>query len=152
MPPSQRGTATRNRLAPAGARGRKEKLGARHRAPGEEVDQEAGHVGMRLEQIVVAVADRHPVEGDILSIRAADDYCDVALADGRTLLVTMSLARLLETLPARFARVHKSYAVNRPHVASLAPRPGGGRMLTLSDGSRIPVGRSYGAAVAKWVG
>lgn len=90
-------------------------------------------------------------EGDILSIRAADDYCDVLLADGRSLLVTMPLARLLATLPGRFVRVHKSWAVNRPHVASAAPRPGGGTLLTLSDGSEVPVGRAYAAAVAAWL-
>ena len=90
-------------------------------------------------------------ESDIVSIRAADDYCDVALAGGRTLLVTMSLARLLETLPPRFERVHKSHAVNRTHVTTIQPRPGGGRLLELSDGSTVPVGRSYAAAVVEWM-
>jgi DNA-binding LytR/AlgR family response regulator len=89
-------------------------------------------------------------ETDILYLRAADDYCDVALADGRLLLVTMSLARLVEALPPRFVRVHKSHAVNRAHVIAVAPRPGGGRLLKLSDGSSVPVGRSYGPAVAEW--
>ncbi len=74
------------------------------------------------------------------------------LKDGRTLLVTTSLGRLLERLPDRFVRVHKSYAVNRLHVASRAPRPGGGRVLNLSDGSSVPVGRSYGPAVAGLIG
>jgi DNA-binding LytR/AlgR family response regulator len=87
-------------------------------------------------------------ESDILYVRAADDYCEAVLTDGRVLLVTMTLARLLETLPARFVRVHKSYAVNRAHVTSTAPRPGGGRALKLSDGSDVPVGRSYAASVA----
>lgn len=87
-------------------------------------------------------------EGDILYIRAADDYCEVVLADARRLLVTMNLSRLLATLPPRFVRVHKSYAVNGDHVAASAPRPGGGRLLKLSDGSALPVGRHYRAAAA----
>ena len=91
----------------------------------------------------------HPVpESDILYARAADDYCDVALTDGRTILVTMTLARLLETLPGQFLRVHKSYAVNRRHVTAVAPRPGGGRQLVLDQGEAIPVGRTYGEAIA----
>jgi DNA-binding LytR/AlgR family response regulator len=90
-------------------------------------------------------------ESDILYVRAADDYCDVALADGRTLLVTATLARLLSSLPSRFERVHKSYAVNRSHVVGAAPRPGGGKLLSLSEGSAIPVGRSYEKAVASWL-
>lgn len=91
-------------------------------------------------------------EGDIVYLRAADDYCEAVMADGRVLLVTMTLSRLLATLPARFVRVHKSYAVNRAHVATVAARAGGGRLLRLTDGSSVPVGRSYGAAVAASIG
>lgn len=109
----------------------------------------------RRGETIVALKDgsrTHRVaEGDILYIRAADDYCEAVLKDGRTLLSTMNLVRLLATLPERIARVHKSYAVNRPHVASVAPRPGGGTLLTLSDGSEIPVGRAYSAAVTDWL-
>jgi len=91
-------------------------------------------------------------EGDIVTVRAADDYCDVMLSDGRALLVTQTLAKLLETLPPRFVRIHKSHAVNRAHVTGAAPRPGGGTLLMLSDGSEIPVGRTYAASVARWLG
>jgi len=87
-------------------------------------------------------------EADIVFIRAADDYCEAMLADGRSMLVTMTLSRLLATLPERFVRVHKSYAVNRAHVASLAPKAGGGRILRLSQGSEVPVGRSYSRQAA----
>lgn len=89
-------------------------------------------------------------ESDILYIRAADDYCDVVLADGRTLLVTANLARLLSGLPEPFVRVHKSYAVNRRHVTNVSPRGGGGRQLLLGENVLVPVGRSYGEAVARW--
>jgi hypothetical protein len=99
---------------------------------------------------IVALKDgtriRRVAESDIVSIRAADDYCEAMLADGQTVLVTTTLARLLETLPPRFVRVHKSYAVNRARVAALAPKGGGGRELSMSDGSMVPVGRSYTAA------
>lgn len=90
-------------------------------------------------------------EGDILAVRAADDYCDVILTSGQGLLVTQTLAKLLETLPPRFMRVHKSHAVNRSHVTGAAPRPGGGTLLMMSDGSEIPVGRTYAPAVADWL-
>lgn len=89
-------------------------------------------------------------EGDILFCKAADDYCEVRLKSGRTLLATTTLARLKAALPERFLRVHKSYIVNQAHVATLAPRPGGGRMLVLTDGSFVPIGRSYGSALAPW--
>jgi DNA-binding LytR/AlgR family response regulator len=95
---------------------------------------------------------RRVAAGDLVYLRGADDYCEAVLADGRTLLVTQTLSRLLSTRPPGFLRVHKSYAVNRAHVAALAPKPGGGRMLRMSDGADIPVGRSYGAAVADALG
>ena len=94
----------------------------------------------------------HVPESDVLYVRAADDYCDVVLADGRTVLVTMSLQRLLGFLPGGFLRVHKSYAVNRRHVAAILPRPGGGRQLQLAGGSAIPVGRTYAQAIAPFGG
>lgn len=90
-------------------------------------------------------------EGDVLAVRAADDYCDVILTSGRSLLVTQTLAKLLATLPPRFMRVHKSHAVNRAHVTGAVPRPGGGILLSMSDASEIPVGRAYARAVTDWL-
>jgi DNA-binding LytR/AlgR family response regulator len=87
-------------------------------------------------------------EAQIVFVRAADDYCEVRLSDARTLLVTMTLSRLLQSLSERFVRVHKSYAVNREQVTALAPRAGGGKQLTLADGTILPVGRAYLGAVA----
>ncbi len=87
---------------------------------------------------------------DILWLQAADDYCEVHLADGRRLLSTLALAQTLETLPGDFVRVHKSYAVNAERVAALGPRPGGRRAITLADGTVVPVGRTYAAALARF--
>ena len=87
---------------------------------------------------------------DILYLQAADDYCEVHLADGRKLLSTLALAQTLETLPGDFVRVHKSYAVNAERVSAVGPRPGGRRAVTLSDGAVVPVGRTYEAALARF--
>jgi len=87
-------------------------------------------------------------EADILFVRAADDYCEAVLKGGRVVLATITLGRLEAALSERFARVHKSYVVNRAEVAAVARRPGGGPALTLTDGSSVPVGRRYLEAVA----
>lgn len=87
-------------------------------------------------------------EREIVSIQAADDYCDVLLRDGRKLLATTGLSQLLATLPARFVRVHKSFAVNRAHVGAITRRAGGGRSLAMTDGSVVPVGRRYEGGVS----
>lgn len=92
---------------------------------------------------------RHRVpESDIVRIQASDDYCDVFLADGRSLLVTTTLAKLLANLSSRFLRVHKSHAIGVAHAVSTAPRDGGGRVVTMDDGCAVPIGRSYGDTVA----
>jgi len=130
-----------------------------------ERDAETRRAAALAERLAKAERDGEPIlalkdgsrthrvaESDIVYIRAADDYCDVVLKDGRALLVTMTLVRFLTALPDRFVRVHKSYAVNRAHVTSAAPRPGGGRSLSLSEGSTVPVGRSYEGSVARWLG
>jgi len=86
---------------------------------------------------------------DILSLKAADDYCEVRLVDGRTLLSTDSLAETLARLPGDLVRVHKSWAVNAEHVVAVGPRPGGRRAVTLTDGSVVPVGRTYAEAAQR---
>ena len=88
---------------------------------------------------------------DIVSIQAADDYCEVMLAGGRILLVTTTLARLHASLPETFVRVHKSHVVNTAHIATVLPRTGGGKTLLLEDGSSRPVGRTYGGVVERWM-
>lgn len=81
--------------------------------------------------------------GDIICLRAADDYVEVQTADGRNLLVTMGLTRLLGELPGDFLRIHKSYAVARHAIRAVEVRAGGGRQVRLTDGTTIPVGRRY---------
>lgn len=85
---------------------------------------------------------------DILCARAADDYAEVRMRDGRELLVTVNLSRLHERLLPSFARVHRSWLVNRDRIQRSESRPGGRRMLRLEDGTAVPVGRRYAAAAA----
>lgn len=84
---------------------------------------------------------------DIVILRAADDYVEVQTADGRNLLVTMGLTRLLRELPADFLRIHKSYAIARRAIASVEVRAGGGRQVRLHDGTTIPVGRRFAGSL-----
>ena len=129
---------------------------ARHRRDSEAARAAALEERLRRAteagETILALKDgartHHVPESDVLYVKAADDYCDVVLADGRTMLVTMSLQRLIDHLPHGFLRVHKSYAVNRRHVAAVMPRPGGGRQLRLAQGESIPVGRTYSRIIA----
>jgi len=86
----------------------------------------------------------------IVALQAADDYSEVRLEGGRRLLSTASLSQTLAELPGDFVRVHKSWAVNAAHIASIGPGPGGRRVVTLSDGTIVPVGRAFAAALDRF--
>ncbi len=87
---------------------------------------------------------------DIRFVKGADDYCEVHLADGRVLMSDMTLAQLAAALPDGFVRIHKSYIVNVDQVRTLGPKPSGGRAVLLTDGTALPVGRTYAEAVRRW--
>lgn len=93
--------------------------------------------------VVMTGRDRRLVPLETLgAVRAADDYCEVLLTDGRVLLHTAPLARFLEAAP-QLRRVHRSHAVNPDHVVGAKAGEG---MKLLLDGLRpIPVGRTYRA-------
>ena len=49
--------------------------------------------------------------------------------------------------PAQFARVHRSFIVNRAHVTSILRKEGAAMAVLLSNGIEIPVGPNYRAEV-----
>jgi hypothetical protein len=92
----------------------------------------------------------HLDSGGIIHVKAADDYSEVRLRDGRVLLISKTLSRLVDSLPDQILRVHRSHAVNKSYVASVTAS-GSGRTLHLTDGSQVPVGRSYAAVLSRWL-
>jgi len=54
--------------------------------------------------------------------------------------------------PAQFARVHRSFIVNRAHVTSVCRREGSAMTILLSNGVEIPVGPNYRAEVDSFEG
>jgi DNA-binding LytR/AlgR family response regulator len=78
----------------------------------------------------------------IVLIRGADDYAEVALIGGRTLLSGKTLASLERALPSDFLRVHRSHIVNLRRVVRLSPRGGGLREVELEGGLIAPVSRA----------
>ncbi|MEM1180419.1 MAG: LytTR family DNA-binding domain-containing protein [Acidobacteriota bacterium] len=79
---------------------------------------------------------------EIVQIRGADDYAELCLADGSTLLHAKTLDALERLLKPRFHRVHRSTLVDLSRVEALLSEPGSRYFLRLEGGERIRVGRS----------
>jgi len=88
---------------------------------------------------------------DLLFVRAADDYTELHLLDHSVHLHEKSLAALEKLLPARFARVHRSFIADLTRARAL--RTASGRpFLVLDDDRLVPVGRSYRTVVRRRLG
>jgi DNA-binding LytR/AlgR family response regulator len=111
---------------------------------GESAKEEAGA------SLVVRSAGRIDLApaAAIVALSGADDYVEVALADGRRLLHDASLDTLQKRLPATFLRVHRSHIVNAARVKAMRAS-GGARVLEMSDGTLIPVSRRRANDVSK---
>jgi two-component system LytT family response regulator len=134
----------RERLAAAVARLHERRQG---RAP-------ANHA---LDEFLSASADRLVVrDGETVLVipaheidwcAAEDNYVRIH-AGSRRHLVRMTMRRLEEQLPrATFARIHRSAIVNVERVRECAPLGGGEYRVTLVNGVRLVVSRTYRDAV-----
>lgn len=89
-----------------------------------------------------------PVD-DVLYVQGADKYSELVLRDGRRELHDKNLERLRAVLPPDFERIHKSYLVRVSTVVQLHVLGGSQYEAELHDGQRLPVGRTYYAALKK---
>jgi DNA-binding LytR/AlgR family response regulator len=78
---------------------------------------------------------------EILAVVGADDYVELRLVGGRSLLHAARLDGLTTQLPASFLRVHRSVIANLAQVQRLE-RDGDRWRLHLSEGPPLPVSRS----------
>jgi hypothetical protein len=90
-----------------------------------------------------ATLHRVPV-ADIIAVRAAANYVEFLLADGRRPLMRATLTQLAGDLASHgFLRTHRSWLVNALHVTAVVPEGSGDHELTLSDGTTAPLSRRF---------
>ena len=103
---------------------------------------------IRPDRLTVASArgvELAPIQ-DILAVVGADDYVELRLVGGRSLLHAARLEALSSQLPVNFVRVHRSAIANLDHVQRLE-RDGDRWRLHLSEGPPLPVSRARQPAV-----
>ena len=86
--------------------------------------------------------------GDIAWLQAQANYVGLHV-NGHDYLLRSTLTDFLGQLdPARFVRVHRSYAVNLDAIAEIVPLDSGDARLVMKDGSTVPCSRRYRDALA----
>ncbi len=78
---------------------------------------------------------------EILAVVGADDYVELRLVGGRSLLHAARLDGLAAQLPGSFLRIHRSAIANLAQAQRLE-RDGDRWRLYLSEGAPLPVSRS----------
>ncbi len=87
-----------------------------------------------------------PQRGPLLSLSVADHYVDVVTTRGHALVLIRLSDAIREAAPTPGLQIHRSHWVALDAVAR-AVRVEGKLMLELTDNRRLPVSRSYAAAV-----
>jgi hypothetical protein len=92
---------------------------------------------------------RVPV-GEILAVRAAGNYVEFLLRDGRRPLMRAPLGEIEAALsPNGFLRTHRSWVVNAARVRGLEPSGSGDYQLALEGGDTAPVSRRFPQALER---
>ena len=92
----------------------------------------------------VRLMERLPLEnrGALISLSVTDHYTEVVTTKGRELLLLRLGDAMAETAPTQGMQVHRSHWVALDQIAS-ARRDGQKAVLTMQNGSDIPVSRTY---------
>ena len=89
---------------------------------------------------------------DIDWLQAQGNYVGLHV-NGHDYLLRATLTDLLAQLdPARYARVHRSYAVHLDRIREIEPLDGGDARLHMRDGTHVPCSRRYRAGLSQGAG
>lgn len=81
-------------------------------------------------------------------MQSARNYIDVH-AGGQTYILRNTLSKMEETLEGRmFARIHRSYMVNRASIDGIHKNRDGSALVKMKDGSELPCGRAHREALS----
>jgi len=79
---------------------------------------------------------------EIAFLKATGNYTEVHTVTGGQYLDNRNLSSLLETVPGRFFRLHRSHAVNLEQAFAVTAAAGSRYRLELKTGAGLPVSRS----------
>ena len=78
---------------------------------------------------------------NVIYFKAADVYVEAHLKDGKTELLSKTMDRLEQILPAQFFRIHRSYITAIPFIRSYSSMERGTCRVALKNGEVLPLSR-----------
>ena len=87
----------------------------------------------------------HHLGHDIVAVRAQDHYLEVTTTKGQCMVLMRLGDAVSDLAPLPGMQVHRSWWISLAHVARVE-KGANGPEVVMSDGQRVPVGRSYRAA------
>ncbi|UCE06867.1 MAG: response regulator transcription factor [bacterium] len=113
---------------------------------GKAFDRYFGRVardGSSTKYLTVRKRHKHvilPID-EILYFKAANYYSEAVLNTGEVEILDKSLDRLVQILPSRFFRIHRSCIVDINYIESFTPVINGSSQLTLKNGEKLPLSK-----------
>ena len=90
---------------------------------------------------------------DVMYIETQGDYTRLHLRNDKLLISRQTLTSIAQLLnPRHFMRIHRGFIVNLDEIDEMQPSFNHTYELTLKDGSKISVSRSYVAKTKKAIG
>ncbi|MFR0609284.1 LytR/AlgR family response regulator transcription factor [Limosilactobacillus mucosae] len=128
---------------------------AKIRGNGDRVENVAEQAAWHNPRLSITIDDKTMViqKRDIMYIETQGGYTHLHLRGDKLLISRQTLTSIAQLLdPKHFLRIHRGYIVNLDQIDEMQPSFNHTYELTLKDGSKIPVSRSYVAKTKKAIG
>ena len=128
---------------------------AKIRGTADQAENVAEQAAWQNPRLSITIDDKTMViqKRDIMYIETQGGYTHLHLRNDKLLIsrqILTSIAQLLN--PRHFMRIHRGFIVNLDEIDEMQPSFNHTYELTLKDGSKIPVSRSYVAKTKKAIG
>ena len=128
---------------------------AKIRGTADQAENVAERAAWQNPRLSITIDDKTMViqKRDVMYIETQGGYTHLHLRNDKLLISRQTLTSIAQLLnPRHFMRIHRGFIVNLDEIDEMQPSFNHTYELTLKDGSKIPVSRSYVAKTKKAIG
>lgn len=128
---------------------------AKIRGTADQAENVAEQAAWQNPRLSITIDDKTMVfqKRDVMYIETQGGYTHLHLRNDKLLISRQTLTSIAQLLnPRHFMRIHRGFIVNLDEIDEMQPSFNHTYELTLKDGSKIPVSRSYVAKTKKAIG